>query len=79
MMDKGIPEGSSVRSPFASRETMENLTKLPTHRQGTIKFDPLSMRRNQSPLTLEDTDQFQNLSLISTLRESKLVPKLNGS
>jgi hypothetical protein len=45
---------------------------LPPHKQGTVKFDASKMQRSLSPLTYEDTDQFHNLGLIATLRNSAI-------
>jgi hypothetical protein len=73
--ERGIPDGQTVRSNADSRAALENLVRLPAHKQGTIKFDAAKMHRTLSPLTFEDTDQFHNLGLISTLRTSKVAPK----
>ena len=64
-----------MRSIADSRAALDNLVRLPAHKQGTVKFDPAKMQRTLSPLTFEDTDQFHNLNLISTLRSSKVGPK----
>lgn len=73
--ERGIPDGSSIRSNADSRAALDNLVRLPPHKQGTIKFDASKMQRTLSPLTFEDTGQFNNLGLISTLRTSKVAKK----
>lgn len=70
MTDRGIPDGQSSRTHL--NDSLENLVRLPPHKQGTVKFDPKLMYRSLSPLTLEDTQQFHNLGLISTLRQEKI-------
>ena len=68
--ERGIPDGQTVRSNADSKAALENLILLPAHKQGTVKFDASKMQRSLSPLTFEDTDQFHNLGLIATLRNS---------
>lgn len=65
---KGIPDKSSIRTMNTSRNRMDSLMKVPTHKQGTSKFDKSTHARSIAPLTSEDIHQFNNLSLMSTLR-----------
>ena len=44
--------------------------RRPNHKQGTTKFDPDNCERTVAPLTCEDTQQFCNLSLMSSLRQN---------
>ena len=44
---------------------------LPMHKTGTIKFDGDPGKRTLAPLTKEDTENFVNASLMSTLRADK--------
>ena len=44
---------------------------LPFHKTGTIKFDGDPGNRSLAPLTKEDTENFVNASLMSTLRVGK--------
>ena len=44
---------------------------LPNHKSGTIKFDGDPMKRTIAPLTGEDTTNFINMNLMSTLRQGK--------
>ena len=69
--DKGIPNKSSIRSLARNRERLESLMNLPMHKTGTLKFDGDPNRRTIAPLTKEDTTNFANMSLMSTLRAGK--------
>ena len=51
-----------------SRNRMDSLMKVPNHKQGTSKFDKSTHARSIAPLTSEDIHQFNNLSLMGTLR-----------
>lgn len=75
--DRAIPDGQTPRASL-NPEMLENLLRLPAHRQGTVKFDPKQMYRTLSPLTLEDTQQFDNLGLIATLRQEKINKTVPG-
>lgn len=65
---RGIPEKGSIRSGDTSRTRMFSLMRMPSHKSGTTKFDPLTHNRTISPLTSEDIQQIGNLELMSTLR-----------
>jgi len=65
---KGIPDKGSIRTMNTSRNRMESLMKVPNHKQGTSKFDKSTHSRSIAPLTSEDINQFNNLSLMGTLR-----------
>lgn len=65
---KGIPDKGLIRTGETSRNRMHSLMKMPTHKQGTSKFDSTQDMRTIAPLTCEDTSQFGNLGLMSTLR-----------
>ena len=65
---KGIPDKSSIRTMNTSRNRMDSLMKVPMHKQGTSKFDKSTHARSIAPLTSEDIHQFNNLSLMGTLR-----------
>jgi hypothetical protein len=70
---QGIPQHSPIRqSPDERRTSLDKLMQPPKHHVTTMKFDPLTMKRTSYTLTLEDTDQFINLGLLSTLRAPKL-------
>ena len=51
---KGIPDKSSIRTMNTSRNRMDSLMKVPTHKQGTAKFDKSTHARSIAPLTSED-------------------------
>ena len=76
--DRGIPNKGSIRSLARNRERMETLMMLPTHKCGTIKFDGDPNKRTIAPLTGEDTTNFMNMGLMSTLRTSKAVSPRDG-
>ena len=63
-----IPEASAIRDHGTRRERMDSLTKIPRHKPSISKFD--GTNRTLAPLTYEDLGQFDNIALISTLREA---------
>ena len=67
---QAIPNKDTMRSYYTNHERIESLMRRPTHKQGTIKFDPESCERSINPLTSEDTSQFCNLGLMSSLRNN---------
>lgn len=73
--EKGIPDGKIVRSASRKAERMDSLLRRPRHKSGTMKFDGDNMQRTIAPLTYEDTGQFGNLPLISTLREANVTSR----
>ena len=68
---KGIPDKSLIRTENTSRNRMDSLMRMPTHKSGTTKFDANNDVRSIAPLTSEDIGQFHNLSLMSTLRSKQ--------
>ena len=50
-----------------------DLMHLPNHKSGTIKFDGDPLKRTIAPLTGEDTTNFINSHLMSTLRQGRSV------
>jgi len=68
---KGIPNKSSINSIRRNRERVEALLTRPMHKTGTLKFDGDPSKRTQHSLTHEDTGNFANMSLMSTLRAGK--------
>ena len=69
--DRGIPNKASIDSNRRNRERMQTLMVLPMHKSGTVKFDGDPAKRTIHALTHEDTGNFSNMGLISTLRISK--------
>ena len=51
---------------------------LPNHKSGTIKFDGDPLKRTIAPLTGEDTTNFINMNLMSTLRQGKAIGNKGG-
>ena len=51
---KGIPDKGSIRTMNTSRNRMDSLMKVPSHKQGTSKFDKSTHARSIAPLTSED-------------------------
>ena len=66
----GIPDGKYVRTSDRIAERMESLMRVPRHKSARKKFTGDPADRTIAPLTHEDTTQFANLPLITTLRES---------
>ena len=76
--DRGIPNKSSIESIRRNRERMETLMTKPSHKTGTLKFDGDPAKRTLHPLTHEDTGNFSNMGLISTLRAGKAFETGSG-
>ena len=68
---KGIPDKAVMRTGNTSRNRMESLMSMPAHKSGTKKFDKVSDMRTIAPLTSEDINQFNNLSLMGSLRSQQ--------
>lgn len=65
-----IPDKSDYRTEVKPRR-MASLLSRPLHKSGTTKFDVTTDVRSIAPLTSEDIGQFNNLGLMSILRERK--------
>jgi len=76
---KGIPDKIQIRTENTSRNRLNSLMRMPNHKLGTIKFDKSVHNRSIAPLTSEDINQFNNLSLMSTLRSSQPSTSMNKS
>ena len=69
----GIPGKGSIRDIARNKDRLQTLMSLPMHKTGTAKFDGDPTKRTLAPLTKEDTGNFGNHALMSTLRAGKGV------
>ena len=69
--EKGIPGKGSISQVNRTRERITDLMHMPRHKSGTSKFDGDPMKRTIAPLTGEDTTNFINMNLMSTLRQGR--------
>ena len=67
--EKGIPGKGSISQVNRTRERITDLMNLPNHKSGTVKFDGDPLKRTIAPLTGEDTTNFINMNLMSSLRQ----------
>ena len=68
---RGIPNKSSINAVRRNHERAEALLTRPSHKTGTIKFDGDPTKRTLHTLTHEDTGNFANMGLMSTLRQGR--------
>ena len=69
--EKGIPGKGSISQVARTSERLADLMHIPNHKSGTCKFDGDPMKRTIAPLTGEDTTNFINMNLMSTLRQGR--------
>jgi len=68
---RGIPNKSSINAVRRNNERVEALLSRPSHKSGTMKFDGDPGKRTLHTLTHEDTGNFANMELMSTLRQGR--------